>query len=233
LTPTQPAKARKVGDSGVRVAAAPAPTIHEKATVFEREQAFGIEQGIRNTAAKEKTAIKKRLLAMYFMVKTYMAFNTFEGLMDLIHDVGGLKDCPQGKEAASYDNASNNLKSRATGVEMVEALAHAVRSFVLPKIQESPRISLIADETGDNAHRNQLGTVYKCVLLDSFETVMPCAGLDDLARGTADVIWKAIVWRAKMDKIELKVPTCPPTHPPTHLPTRPPASLPVYLPPAC
>ena len=97
MTPTQPAKARKVGDSGVRVAAAPAPTIHEKATVFEREQAFGIEQGIRNTAAKEKTAIKKRLLAMYFMVKTYMAFNTFEGLMDLIHAVGGLKRLPAGQ----------------------------------------------------------------------------------------------------------------------------------------
>ena len=108
---------------------------------------------------------------------------------------------------------------------MVEALAHAVRSFVLPKIQESPRISLIADETGDNAHRNQLGIVYKCVLLDSFETAMPYAGLDDLARGTADVIWKAIVWRAKMDKIELKVPA----HPPTHPPTCPPAHLPLYL----
>jgi len=86
----------------------------------------------------------------------------------------------------------------------MEALGHAIRSFAVVKVAESPRLTILADETGDEAHRTQLCTLYKIVLMDSYEATVVYAGLDHLLRGTAKMIYGSIKHRAEhCDGIDL------------------------------
>ena len=68
----------------------------------------------------------------------------------------------------------------------------------------TPRLTILADETGDEAHRTQLATLYKILLMDSYEPTVVYAGLDHLLRGTAKMIWGSIKYRTEhCDGIDL------------------------------
>lgn len=97
----------------------------------------------------------------------------------------------------------NRYSSRYIAVDMAWCLAGSTRYFWLPRIQRSPRGSLITDETGDRAHRTQLCTMYK-ILLEDMEPVLVYAGLEDLPRGNSEMIWAALKHRLELDDIELE-----------------------------
>ena len=187
-----------------KVAPAKKETTHEKAYKLFNEQAFGVDQGLMSQAKKEENAIKKRLSVGYFQVCNYLPLSLYSGLCDLVNDTGGFgEDCPQGTQAASYDSGNASLASRFTAVDMLEALAHAVRSRTLPIIKDSPRLGVMADETSDYAHRSQLCVMYKVIYKPTMQPVVIYAGVDAIPRGTSTIIWASIEHRCEMDGLDL------------------------------
>jgi hypothetical protein len=120
-------------------------------------------------------------------------------LISLLGEVGAFHDCPSGNERGSIDSASASYASRFAATDMVEALAHACRSVWLPLMQQSPVIGELADETGDDARRAQLAVLRK-IVVDS-KPVLVLAGMTDLQRGTADVVWSSLKHVAARDSI--------------------------------
>lgn len=185
-----------------RVQPAPPATIHEKAEGYLKESTK-ITEGFKKSIEKEKIAIIKRMRAMDHIIRSYDSFSSFEELVQLLADTGAFQDCPMGKEPASMGNGQASYSSRTTAVELTDALAHSTRAFWLPKIQASAVGSIAADETGDNAHRTQLCTMYK-ILLPTSEPCLVYAGIEDMPRGTAEFIFNSLKYRMDLDGLEME-----------------------------
>ncbi len=175
-------------------------TIHQKAQAFLNRQ-IGMEKALQTQHEKQKEAILKRMMAVDYIARSYQSFESYEGLVALLAKADAFHDCPQSDDAGSFDSQSASYTSRGVCTDMLRALAMSIRTFWMGTIDNSPRGSVVADESGDAAQRTQLLQLYK-ILLPTSHPIVIYAGIDALPRGTAAIIEGAIWHRLALDHID-------------------------------
>ena len=85
-------------------------------------------EGTRAIHIAEKAAICKRLAVVLTQCEQYLAFDTFEPLLEMLSVVGAFKDCPTGSAPGSFQSPAASYTSQRSHRTFLHALALAVRS---------------------------------------------------------------------------------------------------------
>ena len=160
-------------------------TDHREAILAESISG-SFEKAVKKVFDEKEEALIKAMTVSFWMAKEDLAIDKFESLLNLLEylETPALENLKTGQKVT--------YKSDKSCVEFIEALSSTIRHKIMGKIESSPFVSILCDESTDIGVKKKLSVYVKVVDPDTFqpETLYVCN--EEIEGGTGKVIYEKL-----------------------------------------